>query len=171
MKYTKNELAMVGRYAGGNKEETLGRLERAMEAGEDVLDRAFMRNAVEKLKRTAEPECSRFIAGVKSVLAEREGSVRRQLALARIERNIVQGHDMCGRERFQPETRHMITLDVLKDGGPVGSRGDHYRVFLSDERYQNAKHSEQRGEIKIRSHAVVECGRIIPDRKHREQEK
>ncbi len=171
MKYTKNELVMISRHAGGDREETLERLRRAMEAGEDALDRAFMRNAAEKLKRTAEPECSRFIAGVKSALAEREGSIRRRLALAGIERYIVQGHDMCGGERFQPETRHMITLDVLQDSSPVGSKGDHFRAFLSDERYQNAKRSEQDGEIKIRSHAAVESGRIIPDRNRRNLER
>lgn len=170
MKYTKNELVMIGRHAGGSREETLERLRRAMEAGEDALDRTFMHNAAEKLKRTAEPECSRFIAGVRSALAEREGSIRR-LALAGIERYIVQGHDMCGGERFRPETRHMITLDVLQDSSPVGSKGDHFRAFLSDERYQNAKRSEQNGEIKIRSHAAVESGRIIPDRKHRDLER
>ncbi len=171
MKYTKNELIMIRRNAGRDREETLERLEGAMAAGEDALDRAFMRSAAEKLKKTAEPECSRFIAGVKSVLAEREGSIRHRLALARMEQSIVQGHDMCGSERFQPETRHMIAFDVLEDGGAVGSRGDRYRAFLSDERYQNARSSEQRGEIKIRSHAAVECGRIIPDRKHRDQER
>lgn len=170
MKYTKNELVMIGRHAGGSREETLERLRRAMEAGEDALDRAFMHNAAKKLKRTAEPECSRFIAGVRSALAEREGSIRR-LALAGIERYIVQGHDMCGGERFRPETRHMITLDVLQDSSPVGSKGDHFRAFLSDERYQNAKRSEQNGEIKIRSHAAVESGRIIPDRKRRDLER
>lgn len=171
MKYTKNELAMIGRHAGGSREETLERLRKAMEAEEDALDRAFMRNAAEKLKRTAEPECSRFIVGVRSALAEREGSIHRRLALAGIERYIVQGHDMCGEERFRPESRHMITLDVLEDSSPVGSKGDHFRVFLSDERYQNAKRSEQYGEIKIRSHAVMECGRIIPDRKNRDLER
>lgn len=168
MKFTKNELIMIGRHASGGREETIEKLGQAMAASEDALDRAFMYNAVEKLKQLAEPECSRFIAGVKSAAAEREGSVHRKLALARAERNIVLGHDMSGRERFQKDTGHMILFDVLKDSSPAGSRGDCYRAFLSDEKYRNAKQSEGRGEIKIRSHAAVRDGCIMPDRKQRE---
>lgn len=171
MKFTKNELVMVGRHAAGNRDETLERISRAMSETGDALDRAFLYNAAEKLKRTAEPECSSFLAGVRQASAERSGTVRQRLALIRAEKNVVLGHDLCEVERFRKETRHMITLDVLEDGSPVGSRGDHYRAFLSDERYQNAKRSEDRGEIKIRSHAAVKNGSIVPDRKQREPER
>lgn len=168
MKFTKNELIMVGRHASGGREETIEKLDRERAVSEDALDRAFMYNAAEKLKRLAEPECSRFIAGVLSAMAELDGSIHRKLALAKAEKNVVLGHDMSGRERFQEDTGHMILFDVLKDSSPAGSRGDHYRAFLSDERYRNAKQSEERGEIKIRSHAAVRDGCIIPDRKQRE---
>ncbi len=171
MKFTKNELIMISRHAAGNRDETVERLRSALSVTGDALDRAFMYNAAEKLERTAEPECSRFLAGVRSAMAERDGSIHQRLALARAEKNIVLGHDLCGEERFRKETRHMITLDVLEDSSPVGSRGDHYRAFLSDERYQNARRSEERGEIKIRSHAAVENGSILPDRKQREPER
>ncbi len=171
MKFTKNELIMISRHAAGNRDETVERLRSALSVTGDALDRAFMYNAAEKLERTAEPECSRFLAGVRPAMAERDGSIHQRLAMARAEKNVVLGHDLCGAERFRKETRHMITLDVLEDSSPVGCRGDHYRAFLSDERYQNAKRSEECGGIRIRSHAAVECGRIIPDRKQRGQER
>ena len=54
----------------------------------------------------------------------------------------MQGHDLSGIERFHPETRHMITLEVQKQCF-VGFKGERFRFFLSDEGYRNAKHSEQ----------------------------
>ncbi|MDO4345673.1 MAG: DUF5720 family protein [Eubacteriales bacterium] len=65
------------------------------------------------------------------------------------------GHDLYGLERHFPETRHMVILDILNSESPMGVPGERYRFFLSDEGYKNAKASEARGEIKIRSHAVL----------------
>lgn len=79
--------------------------------------------------------------------------------------SVLMGHDLMGAERFMPETRHMITLDVLNNDSPVGYKGERYRFFLSDEGYQNARRSEQRGEIAIQSHAAVSGGKLYPDRK------
>ena len=80
------------------------------------------------------------------------------------------GHDLSGKERFRPETRHMITLEVQKDCF-VGLRGEHFRFYLSDESYLNAKHSEQEGEIKIKSLAAVVSGKLYPDKKSKQQER
>ncbi len=82
----------------------------------------------------------------------------------------MQGHDLSGKERFRPETRHMITLEVQKDCF-VGFKGERFRFYLSDEGYHNAKHSEQEGEIKIKSHAAVVAGKLYPDKKPRQQER
>ena len=82
----------------------------------------------------------------------------------------MQGHDLSGKERFHPETRHMITLEVQKDCF-VGFKGERFRFYLSDEGYRNAKHSEQEGEIKIKSHAAVVAGKFYPDKKRRQQER
>src|SRR5699024_7681723 len=73
------------------------------------------------------------------------------------------GHDLSGMERFLPETRHMVILDVLDNGSPVGYKGERYRFFLSDEGYKNARKSEERGEIRICSHAAVASGHIRPE--------
>ena len=131
-----------------------------------------MENAIKKLQKIPEPECSQFIADTKShFLAERDNSIRRQLAEAKrqIQQPVMQGHDLTGMERFLPETRHMITLDVQSNDSPVGFKGERYRLFLSDEGYKNAKASEQRGEIRITSHAAVSDGKLYPDRKGQER--
>ena len=86
-------------------------------------------------------------------------------AKERLKQPVLQGHDLSGRERFQPDTRHMIVLDVLNNDSPVGFKGERYRFFLSDGRYRNAIESEKRGEIKIRSHAAVVSGKLYPDKK------
>ena len=61
---------------------------------------------------------------------------------------------------------HMIIFDVLSRKSPVGEKGERLRLFLSDVGYA-AQASEKRGEIKIRKHAAVIEGHILPDRKKR----
>jgi len=43
----------------------------------------------------------------------------------------------------------------------VGFKGECFRFYLSDEGYRNAKHSEQEGEIKIKSHAAVTARSVL----------
>ena len=117
---------------------------------------------------TDSPECSQFIADNKArFLAGHENSIRRRLAEAKAQTKqpIMQGHDLTGMERFLPETRHMIVLDVKTSDSPVGFPGERHRYFLSDEGYKNARASEGRGEIRIKSHAAVAAGKLYPDRK------
>ena len=77
------------------------------------------------------------------------------------------GHSILALERFMDETRHMIIFDVLSWKSPVGEKGERLRLFLSDVGYAKARASEKRGEIKIRKHAAVIEGHILPDRKKR----
>lgn len=81
------------------------------------------------------------------------------------------GHDLYGLERHFPETRHMIVLNILNSKSPVGFPGERYRFYLSDEGYKNAKASEARGEIKIRSHAAVCVGQLYHDKKLKRPER
>ena len=137
----------------------------------DLLTKAIVENAIRKLEKIPEPECSQFVAATKArFLAERDNSIRQRLAAAKLQEPIMQGHDLSGKERFHPETRHMITLEVQKDCF-VGFKGERFRFYLSDEGYRNAKHSEQEGEIKIKSHAAVVAGKLYPDKKRRQQER
>ena len=129
---------------------------------------AIVENAIRKREKIPEPECSQFVAATKArFLAERDNSIRRRLAAAKVQEPIMQGHDLSGKERFRPETRHMITLEVQKQCF-VGFKGERFRFYLSDEGYRNAKHSEQEGEIRIKSHAAVVAGKLYPDKKPRQ---
>lgn len=166
MKFFKSELEMINQYAASTKLETLDRMKETIPVIKDDLTRAIMENAICKLQKIPEPECSGFIADAKAhFLKKRDNSIHQQLAAAKANQSVLLGHDLMGEERFMQETRHMITLDVLSNDSPVGYKGERYRFFLSDEGYQNAKRSEQRGEIKLNSHAAVTAGHLYPDKK------
>ena len=168
MKFTKSELDMIYQYAAEDKAATLAGLQEIVPVIKDTLTRVIVENTIEKLKKIPEPECSQFIADTKAhFVEERDNSILRRLAEAKEQTKppVMQGHDLMGAERFMEETRHMITLDVLNNDSPVGYKGERYRFFLSDEGYKNAKKSEQRGEIKIKSHAAVSAGKLYHDKK------
>ena len=166
MKFSKSELDIIYQYAAPTKAETLAGMKEIVPVIKDLLTKAIVENAIRKLEKIPEPECSQFVAATKArFLAERDNSIRQRLAAAKLQEPIMQGHDLSGRERFQPDTRHMIVLDVLNNDSPVGFKGERYRFFLSDGRYRNAVESEKRGEIKIRSHAAVVSGKLYPDKK------
>ncbi len=129
---------------------------------------AIVENAIRKREKIPEPECSQFVAATKArFLAERDNSIRRRLAAAKAQEPIMQGHDLSGKERFRPETRHMITLEVQKQCF-VGFKGERFCFYLSDEGYRNAKHSEQEGESRIKSLAAVVSGKLYPNKKPRQ---
>ena len=67
--------------------------------------------------------------------------------------------------RFDPDTRHMVIFDVLTHDSPVGWKGERTRLFLTDKGYQNALATQEKGHIKILSHAKVVRGDLIYDRK------
>ena len=171
MKFSKSELDIICQYAAPTKAETLAGMKEIVPVIKDLLTKAIVENAIRKLEKIPEPECSQFVAATKArFLAERDNSIRQRLAAAKAQEPILQGHDLSGIERFHPETRHMITLEVQKQCF-VGFKGERFRFFLSDEGYRNAKHSEQEGEIKIKSHAAVVAGKLYPDKKPRQQER
>ena len=177
MNFTKSELEMLYQYAAPTKEETLAGLKEivpVLERKDDLLSKVIVENTIRKLEKLAEPECSRFIADNRAAFIEkRDNSIRQRLATAKARKGepVLQGHDLAGMERFLPETRHMVTLDILNSDSPVGFPGERYRFFLSDEGYKNARASEKRGEIKIRNHAAVMAGKLYLDKKPPAQER
>ena len=171
MKFTKNELDIICQYAAPTKAETLAAMKETVPVIKDLMTKAIMENAIRRLDRIPEPECSQFIAATKArFLAECDNSIRQRLAAAKVQEQVLQGHDLSGKERFRPETRHMIILEVQKQCF-VGFKGERFRFYLSDEGYRNAKRSEQEGEIKIKSHAAVVAGKLYPYKKPKQQER
>ena len=65
------------------------------------------------------------------------------------------GHGYMDLQRFAEDTRHMIIFDVLTNDSPVGWKGERTRLFLSDTGYEKALDSQEKGQIKILSHAKV----------------
>lgn len=85
MKFTDSELEMIFQYAAPSKEEAIGGMKETVPVIKDLLTRAIMENAVNKLQKIPEPECSRFIADNKArFLAERDNSIPRRLADAKV---------------------------------------------------------------------------------------
>lgn len=74
------------------------------------------------------------------------------------------GQDIMALERFSENTRHMIVCDVYTWNCPVGDKGQRIRIFLTDEGYQEALRSQDRGEMKIKKHACVSKGHLSYDK-------
>ena len=70
------------------------------------------------------------------------------------------GHEYMDLERFAEDTRHMIIFDVLSNDSPVGWKGERTRLFLTEAGYQKSLESQEKGHIKILSHAKVRQGHL-----------
>ena len=75
------------------------------------------------------------------------------------------GHTYMDLMRFDENTRHMVIFDVLTRDSPIGWKGERTRLYLSDTGYQKAKENEEKGHIKILTHAKVSHGDLFYDRK------
>ena len=73
------------------------------------------------------------------------------------------GHEYMALERFADDTRHMIIFDVLTKDSPVGWQGERTRLFLTDEGYRKSLENQEKGHIKILSHARVVQGHLHYD--------
>ena len=70
------------------------------------------------------------------------------------------GHEYMDLERFAEDTRHMIIFDVLTHDSPVGWKGERTRLFLTEAGYQKSLENQEKGHIKILSHAKVRQGHL-----------
>ena len=78
------------------------------------------------------------------------------------------GQDMTAPERYAPDTRYMVILDVRKDYAGHKS-GGRVRQFLTDEGYNEVIQADGRGDVKIIRHARVRLGELDYDTPEREQ--
>ena len=67
-------------------------------------------------------------------------------------------------ERFRDDTRHMMICEVFLPCR-FGNPGDKNRWFLTEQGYADALAAAQKRKIKIKSHAAMIEGHILPDRK------
>ena len=133
MKFSKNELNVICQNAAPTKAETLAGIKEIVSVTADLMTKLIMENAIRRLERIPEPECSQFIASVKAQFPteQNNNSIRQRLAAAKAQEQILQGHDLSGKERFRPETRHMIMVEVQKQCF-VGFKGERFRFYFSD---------------------------------------
>ena len=127
MTFTRSELEMIYQYAATDRAATVAGLAEIVPVLKDPLTKAIVEKTIDKLEKIPEPECSRFIADTKAhFLEERDNSIRQRLAEAKAQAKepIMQGHDLTGFERYLPQTRHMIVVDILSNDSPVGYKGD-----------------------------------------------
>lgn len=75
------------------------------------------------------------------------------------------GHEYMALERFADDTKHMIIFDVLTNDSPVGWKGERTRLFLTEEGYRKSLDNQEKGHIKILSHASVSRGYLHYDKK------
>ena len=78
---------------------------------------------------------------------------------------VIIGQRELALERFRDDTRHMIVFDVLNQHSPIGNKGERLRLFLSDEAYAKAQAAQEHGYIRIKKHATVIEGYIVPNKK------
>ena len=73
------------------------------------------------------------------------------------------GHTYMDLARFDENTKHMIIFDVLTHDSPVGNKGERTRLYLGEVGYQKALENQEKGNIKIISHARVAKGNLYYD--------
>jgi len=83
-------------------------------------------------------------------------SIKNQLQKENRRKHIT-GHDPTAPERYAPDTRHMVILNVVKDyaGHKAGAS---VRLFLTDEGYNEVITADAQGNVKIIRHARVHMG-------------
>ncbi|MCL1794387.1 MAG: DUF5720 family protein [Oscillospiraceae bacterium] len=75
---------------------------------------------------------------------------------------------MTAPERYAPDTRHMVILNVIKTY--AGHRpGGRVRQFLTDDGYNEVISADAQGNVKIIRHARVRVGELDYDTPEREQ--
>ena len=80
----------------------------------------------------------------------------------------IDGHGITAPERYAPDTRHMVILNVIK-GYAGHAAGGRVRLFLTDEGYNEVMQTDGRGDIKIIRHARVRMGELAYDAQERGQ--
>ena len=85
MKFSKSELEIIDQYAVSTKTETITGMKEIVPMIKDLLTKAIVENAIRKLERIPEPECSQFVVATKErFMAERDNSICHRLAAAKM---------------------------------------------------------------------------------------
>ena len=172
-KLTEAEMRMVFQIESTNQNAALNEIYMTWCYAPNPATKETAEGLLDKLRPLSDQECMDLIRKVQAEyrLPEKARTIGEMLAEAR-QRSGAQklsGHDIMALERFDPATRHMIVFDVLTHDSPVGWKGEKMRLFLTDAGYSKALENQEKGHIKIRSHAKVLSGDLHYDHKDRER--
>lgn len=135
--------------------------------------RVTAENLLTKLRSLSETACMELVREVQKTyrLPDKEITIGELLAQARLKSNAqnLSGHDIMALERFAPDTRHMVILDVLTDESLSGYKGEKLRLFLTEQGYSDALKEQNKGFVKIKKHAKVIDGNLNYDRNDHER--
>ena len=169
MKLTEAEMKMVFQIESTDQSAVLNELHIIRRYASDQATKQTAENLLNKLRPLSDQACMDLNREVQADyhLPGKARTIGEMLAEARQQSGAqkLSGHDIMALERFTPETRHMIVLDVLSNDSPVGRKGEKMRLFLTEAGYSRALESQKKGHIKIRSHAKVLSGNLRYDRK------
>ena len=161
MKISENEMELFALFAVENKEGTMKNLEMAEPFIGSALAKDMLQSIYGKLERVSEEEYRVLWAKSRSYFSRKNSQWNRRqkdIYMMIEEGPDIRGHELKGTERF------LVLLEILTRDSPVGHPGEHYRYFLSEEGYKNAKEHERNGEIGIYYHAAVSGGKLYPDK-------
>ena len=173
MKLTEAEMRMVFQIESTNQNAALNEIYMTWRYAPNPAAKETAEGLLDKLRPLSDQECMDLIRKVQAEyrLPEKARTIGEMLAEARQQSGAqkLSGHDIMALERFDPATRHMIVFDVLTHDSPVGWKGEKMRLFLTDTGYSKALGNQEKGHIKIRSHAKVLSGDLHYDHKGRER--
>ena len=173
MKLTEAEMRMAYQIEATSQNAALNEIYMTWRYTQNQATKDTAESLLAKLRPLSDKECMDMIREVQTNyhLPGKARTVGEMLAEARQQSGAAKlaGHDIMALERFDPDTRHMIVFDVLSHESPMGWKGEKMRLFLTDAGYSKALENQEKGHIKIRSHAKVLSGDLHYDHKDRER--
>lgn len=171
MELNEMEKKLLFQVEGDYQSKILNELYMTVRYSNNSEQRDAAQTLMSKLRVLSDAECMDLVRDIQKnyrlphpprTIGERIAEARQQSGAEKL-----QGHDIMGLERFDPEVKHMIVFDVLSYDSPVGDKGDRMRLFLTEAAYQKFLGSQERGEVKLRNHAKVSGGHLHYDRRDR----
>ena len=155
MKLTEAEMKMVFQIESTDQSAVLNELHIIRRYASDQATKQTAENLLNKLRPLSDQACMDLIREVQADyhLPGKARTIGEMLAEARQQSGAqkLSGHDIMALERFTPETRHMIVLDVLSNDSPVGRKGEKMRLFLTEAGYSREYNPSQPGRYAWRS--------------------
>ena len=162
MELSEMEKRMLFQVEGSERYAILNELSMAAQYAGDPARRKAARSLMEKLRPLSDDRCMEIVRDIQKNyrLPQNGRTIGELIAEARQKSGAekLKGHDIMALERFDPEVRHMVIIEVLSPDCPVGDKGDRMRLFLTEEGYRKFLDNQDKGFVKLQSHAKVSAG-------------